>query len=159
MITREADYAVRAVLELAGCSAGRSARVLGVATDVPYPFLRRVLGRLTETRLVRSLRGRSGGVELARPAAEISLLDIVRAMDPDTVTLNACLREDAACPRLSWCAAHTVLRDAQQELWARLSSISIASLARANAARSAARPSPTKPTTTKRKQAGTRSKS
>lgn len=155
MITREVDYALRAVLELAEAAEGRSASVLAAATQVPYPFLRRVLARLTEARVVRSLRGRSGGVQLARPASELSLLEIVRAMDPDTVTLNACLREGADCPRLSWCAARTALRGAQQELWRNLSSVSLASLAR-GAPRIPVNKPKTQRTTGTRKQKGVR---
>ncbi len=128
MITREVDYALRAVLELAAGTEGRSALELAEATQVPHPFMRRVLGRLTEARLVQSQRGRGGGVRLARPAASLSLLEVVRAMDPDTVTLNACLRAGADCARRSWCAAHATLTDVQQDLWHRLDAISIASL-------------------------------
>jgi Rrf2 family protein len=128
VITREVDYALRAVLELASGTAGRSAAALAEATQVPYPFMRRVLARLTAARLVQSLRGRAGGVRLTRPAAALTLLDVVRAMDPDTVTLNACLREGAYCERSAWCAAHAALTDIQQDLWHRLAGISIAAL-------------------------------
>ncbi len=135
MITREVDYALRAVLELAAGTEGRSATVLAEATQVPYPFMRRVLARLTAARLVQSLRGRGGGVRLARPAGALTLLDVVRAMDPDTVTLNACLREGAYCARSAWCAAHAALTDVQQELWHRLAGISIAALVQTEQAR------------------------
>jgi Rrf2 family protein len=109
VITREADYALRAVLELAAGTGGRSAAELARATQVPYPFMRRVLARLTAAGLVRSLRGRSGGVRLTRPATDLSLLEVLSVMDADTVTLNACLREGADCARSSWCAAHAAL--------------------------------------------------
>ena len=130
MITREADYAVRAVLELASGTSGRSAAELARATQVPYPFLRRVLGRLTAAKLVKSVRGRSGGVQLARPAGAISLLDVVRAIDPDTVTLNTCLRDGGACSRARRCAAHASLGCVQRALWRALDAVTFAALAK-----------------------------
>ena len=123
MITREADYAIRAVLELASSTAGRSATELARSTQVPYPFLRRVLGKLTAAHLVKSLRGRNGGVKLARPAGEISLLDVAQAIDPATVTLNDCLHPGSVCSRLQRCAVHGALDRVQQELWQALAII------------------------------------
>ena len=123
MITREADYAIRAVLELAADASGRSAAVLARATAVPYPFLRRVLAKLIAAKLVLSLRGRTGGVRLARPAGKISLLDVAAAIDPATITLNSCLRDASTCARLRHCAAHTALARVQQELWRALAAV------------------------------------
>jgi Rrf2 family protein len=148
VITREADYALRAVLELAAGTGGQSAAELARATQAPYPFMRRVLARLTVARLVRSLRGRRGGVRLARPTADLSLLEVLRAMDADTVTLNACLREGTDCARSGWCAAHAALTGVQQELWHRLAAISIASLVQAE---QAIKPRNKKQTTPRRK--------
>jgi len=121
MITREADYAIRAVLELAASASGRSATDLASATQVPYPFLRRVLGKLTAAKLVTSRRGRSGGMQLARPAGKISLLDVARAIDPSTITLNRCLLAGGACSRQRHCAVHGALDRVQQTLWQALS--------------------------------------
>jgi Rrf2 family protein len=129
MITREADYAIRAVLELSGGSSERSAAELARAAQVPYPFLRRVLGKLIAAGLVRSSRGRGGGVRLARPAADVSLLDVARAIDPDTVTLNACLRKDGACCGRRRCAVHDALASAQRDLWRALASVNFDALA------------------------------
>jgi len=130
MITREADYAVRAVLELASGTSGRSAAELARATQVPYPFLRRVLGRLTAAKLVKSVRGRSGGVQLARPAGAISLRDVVRAIDPATITLNACLLDGGRCSRVRRCAVHASLARVQKELWRSLDAVTFDTLVR-----------------------------
>jgi len=128
MITRETDYAIRAVLELVSRARGRSAAELARATRVPYPFMRRVLGKLTAAKLVRSSRGRSGGVQLVRPAREISLLDVARAIDPHAVTLNACLRKDGSCSRLRQCTVHEALARVQQDLWQGLATITFDAL-------------------------------
>ena len=132
MITREADYAIRAVLELASGADGRSSAELARATQVPYPFLRRVLGKLTAAGLVQSLRGRAGGARLARPARAISLLDVARAIDPDTITLNRCLQAGSRCSRQRRCAAHVSLDRVQQQLWQALAAITFDKLVQPN---------------------------
>ena len=129
MITREADYAIRAVLELASRDAGCSAAELARATQVPYPFLRRVLQKLTAARLVATRRGRTGGVRLARASAAISLLDVARAIDPATITLNSCLRDGGACARRTCCTAQTALVRIQRDLWRALADVSFDTLA------------------------------
>jgi Rrf2 family iron-responsive transcriptional regulator len=131
MITREADYAIRAVLALALSppgAEGRPATELARVTQVPYPFLRRVLGRLVSSGLVQSVRGRGGGMRLARPAGAISLLDVAWAIDPAAITLNACLREGSSCPRGRRCAVHTALNRIQHNLWQALDAVSFETL-------------------------------
>ena len=123
MITREADYAIRALLALAEAPAGMNTAAMAHLTQAPYPFLRRVLQRLVAGKLVVSRRGRGGGLWLARPARRISLLDVACAIDPDTVTLNSCLRRDGTCSRKRNCPAYAPLGRAQRALWQALSAI------------------------------------
>jgi len=130
MITREADYAIRAVLELASGMSGSSAAELARATQVPYPFLRRVLGRLTAARLVKSVRGRSGGMQLARPPGAISLRDVAQAIDPATITLNACLLDGGRCSLARRCPVHAPLARVQKELWRALDAVTFDTLVR-----------------------------
>jgi Rrf2 family protein len=69
------------LLDPCGPSApGRGVRDLAAAADVPGPFLSKVLGRLVDRGLLRSRRGRTGGFVLGRPAAEITLADVVLAL-------------------------------------------------------------------------------
>lgn len=130
MLTRETDYAIRAVLALASGGRARSAAELARDTQVPYPFLRRVLGRLTAAGLAKSLRGRGGGVQLAQPAGRISLLDVARAMDPASVTLNQCLLAGDACTRARRCAVHAALGRVQRQLWRSLAAVTFDALVR-----------------------------
>lgn len=60
---------------------GRGVRDLAAAAGVPGPFLSKVLGRLVDRGLLRSRRGRKGGFVLGRPAAEITLADVVLALE------------------------------------------------------------------------------
>ena len=77
-----ADYAIRAAAELAVGGEGLVKRdVIAERQEIPLEFLESVLLSLKYAGIVQSQRGAGGGFRLARPAAEISLADIVRAVD------------------------------------------------------------------------------
>jgi Rrf2 family protein len=77
-----ADYALRAAIELAANADGHvTAEKLAKAQHIPGKFLEAILTNLRRGGLVRSQRGPDGGFWLARPASEISLADIIRAVD------------------------------------------------------------------------------
>lgn len=82
-MSAKAEYAVRAMVQLAAISDGELAKtdVLAKAQGIPAQFLVDILSDLRTDRLVRSHRGRDGGYELARPAAEISIADVLRCID------------------------------------------------------------------------------
>jgi Rrf2 family protein len=80
-LTVRADYALRAAIELAAAEARVTAEQLAQAQDIPSRFLETILTPLRRSNIVRSQRGPDGGFWLARPAAEISLADIIRAID------------------------------------------------------------------------------
>jgi Rrf2 family protein len=139
MITRETDYAIRALLYLA-CSKPNtwtSASVLANQMEIPYRFLRRILLKLGEMKLVMSARGKYGGVRLAKPADALTLFEIVQAADPQAIMLNICLVEGESCTRSSRCVIHDELADIQQALHTRLHSITLAQLADKEQARQA----------------------
>ena len=81
-LSARADYALRAAIELAAAQDGHvTAEQLAQAQNIPGKFLETILTQLRRTGLVRSQRGPDGGFWLARPANEISLADIIRAID------------------------------------------------------------------------------
>ena len=81
-IPAKVDYAIRALAELAVAGDGPvKAEQIAAAQDIPLTFLRDIMRELRHDRIVRSLRGPDGGFVLARPAADISLADIFRAVD------------------------------------------------------------------------------
>jgi len=83
-LSARADYALRAAIELAAASGGGrhvTADQLAKTQGIPGKFLEAILTQLRRAGLVRSQRGPDGGFWLARPAAEISLADIIRAID------------------------------------------------------------------------------
>src|SRR6516162_11794093 len=81
-LSARADYALRAVIELAAAGPGHvTAEQLARAQQIPGKFLETILTQLRRAGLIRSQRGPEGGFWLARPAADISLADIIRAID------------------------------------------------------------------------------
>jgi Rrf2 family protein len=82
-ITAKADYAVRAAAELAASGDGGPVKgeQLSEAQDIPLQFLEHILLELKHARLVRARRGARGGYWLARPADEITVADVIRAVE------------------------------------------------------------------------------
>lgn len=82
-MSAKAEYATRAMVQLAASGTGRLSRAedLAAAQDIPANFLTDILSDLRAGRLVRSHRGREGGYELARAAERISLADVLRCID------------------------------------------------------------------------------
>jgi len=80
-LSARADYALRAAIELSAASGHVTADQLARTQAIPGKFLEAILTQLRRAGLVRSQRGPDGGFWLARPAGEISLADIIRAID------------------------------------------------------------------------------
>jgi len=82
-VTAKADYAVRAVVELAGSEQGVPRKVDDVAQaqGIPVSFLENILTQLRSSGIVRSQRGPEGGYWLAQPADEVSLAQVIRAVE------------------------------------------------------------------------------
>jgi Rrf2 family protein len=85
--TAKANYAIRALVELAAVEPQRlTSEQLSAAQDIPLRFLHNILGDLTRTQLVVSRRGTVGGYRLGRPANEITIADVVAAVEGRPVT-------------------------------------------------------------------------
>jgi Rrf2 family protein len=88
-ITAKEDYAVRAALELAATDGGPLTREqIAQAQDIPTAFLQNILVELRHAEIVEAQRGRDGGFRLARPAREITIADIVRAVSGPLATVR-----------------------------------------------------------------------
>lgn len=96
-ITARSDYAVRAMLELAsGNRPTLTAQALADAQDLPYKFLEAILADLRRAGLARSQRGAEGGYALARSADQISIGDVIRAVDGPLAGVRGIRPEEAA---------------------------------------------------------------
>ena len=80
-ISAKADYAVRAAVELASVDGPVKGDAIAQAQQIPLKFLENILIEMRHAGLVRSQRGREGGYWLARPADEITIADVVRAVE------------------------------------------------------------------------------
>ncbi|MGE5620836.1 MAG: RrF2 family transcriptional regulator [Sphingomonadaceae bacterium] len=127
-ITRRADYAVRTMLQVAE-SEGSTVLTQEVASrqGIPAPFLAKIVLSLTSGGLLRSRRGSGGGIALARPADQITLLEIVEALD-GPIAVNSCVLWPEECSRVGDCPVHEIWCEAQSLLVERLRSTTLADL-------------------------------
>jgi Rrf2 family protein len=94
-ISARADYAVRALLALAAAQpAVVKVETLAAAQQLPRKFLEAILGDLRRAGIVRSQRGADGGYALARPAGEVTLADVIRAVDGPLAEIRGLRPED-----------------------------------------------------------------
>ena len=129
-ITRQADYAVRAVLHLAELkkNGGRApTSKIASAEHIPPSFLAKIVSQLSVAGVVQTSRGARGGVSLSREPSEISLLEVVEAID-GPITLNECVNNPKACPFGDRCKVHSIWCRAQADLVNKLSGTSFAEL-------------------------------
>ncbi len=121
-ITRQADYAVRAVLYLAQMGSEQRAATSQIAQEqkIPPSFLAKIVSQLSVAGLLQTSRGARGGVSLARPPEQISLLEVVEAID-GPIYLNECVADSGgACSFSEDCPMRPVWCDVQIDLINRL---------------------------------------
>jgi Rrf2 family protein len=134
---------LRALIELASRDVGSpvSAEEIGRLQEIPHGFLQAILADLRKAGIVLSQRGQSGGWRMARPAGDVSVADVIRAVDgplvsvygvrPEAVSYN----EKAEVLQLVWIAARSSLRDVFENV--SLANLAAASLPDAVTARTA----------------------
>ncbi len=128
-ITRQADYAIRAVRYLSKQEANQRAATSTVAQEMKIPpsFLAKIISQLSIAGLLHTSRGARGGVTLARDPNKISLLDVVEAID-GPILLNECVGDPGKCQFADECAMHPIWVDAQEMLVKRLRETTFATL-------------------------------
>jgi Rrf2 family protein len=130
-ISKKIDYALLAMIHLASREPGTvvSFKQIALTCSLPKDFLGKIMKTLADRRLVHSIRGSSGGYRLARPAAEITFLDVIEAVE-GPVVLNPCLESPEACGHHARCLMIDVWRTAQDHLLEVLRRTSIEQVAR-----------------------------
>jgi len=120
-ITRQADYAVRAVLYLARLGQNERAATSQVAQEqhIPPSFLAKIISQLSIAGLLHTSRGARGGVTLAREPRDITLLEVIEAID-GPIMLNECVGDSATCSFDEECPLRPVWCEAQNDLVNRL---------------------------------------
>jgi Rrf2 family protein len=116
-ITRQADYAVRAVVFLAQLGPDKRAATNQIAKEkqIPPSFLAKIVSQLSVAGLLQTSRGAHGGVSLSRLPEQISLLDVVEAID-GPIMLNECVLSTSSCYFGDECVLRPVWCEAQAKL-------------------------------------------
>ena len=118
-VSAKSDYALRALIELAGNVEGApiSAEELGRRQEIPHGFLLAILADLRRAGIVASQRGQSGGWRLGKAAQDVSVADVIRAVDGPLVSVYDVRPEavqysgSAEILQLVWIAARSALRE------------------------------------------------
>jgi Rrf2 family protein len=128
-ITREADYAIRIMLEVAGVPAVRHVTSAEVARRrlVPRPFVRKIVSRLVSAGLLQSARGADGGLSLGCPANRITLLAILDAVQLP-IAINECVLRPDVCALRRTCPVHEVCQVARAQLVGLFGSVRLSDL-------------------------------
>ena len=137
-ISRETDYAIRVLLALARRKPGEMvlSREIQEEMDIPKPMAARVIARLGREGFVISTQGRKGGIRLARPPKEITLRQVVTALER-AFTISECLVDPNLCPFEEHCPV--------RRRWARLQALILHELEKTTFADLAAESEPVSP--------------
>lgn len=126
------DYAIRILLYLATYAEnGKSISGKEIATEmrIPYNYFLKLVPNLKNAGFLISFQGKNGGYALTLDPSEITLYDVIAAMNDDII-ISECLHNPAACGRnyTDHCAVHNVFSGIQSELDKRLKSMSLAQI-------------------------------
>ncbi len=125
-ITQETDYALRIVYCLAKSEKRRDARSISEEMCVTLRFSLKILGKLVSSGIVESYKGNRGGYELARPACEITMKDVIEAVE-GPYRLSRCIGEEGAgeCNRgmSGCCVFQTVFRQISDDINRQLAAV------------------------------------
>jgi Rrf2 family protein len=126
-ITRQADYALRAMLYLARLEPSQRAATSQIAEEqhIPPSFLAKIISQLSIAGLIHTSRGARGGVSMARSPEEITILEVVEAID-GPISLNECTHSTASCQFGESCPLRPLWCETQAELVNRLRSTTFA---------------------------------
>ena len=128
LINRDADYALKALLALAVRPRDVTAvSELTEELDVPRPYLRKIMQRLAQEKVVLSFKGKGGGFRLARSAGDIALADVIRTFQ-GRISLHDCLFRERLCPDIKTCPLRKTIGRLEDRLVRELETLSIASV-------------------------------
>lgn len=123
-LNRETDYSFRVIVALSEEKNGSRLSTSRIQSEmhIPPSFLHRIIALLARNNLIRTFPGREGGVELARPPQEISLLDVYEAVE-GPIQLSPCFSGETDCPMDTPCPVQKCLRRIQQSFMRELDSV------------------------------------
>jgi Rrf2 family transcriptional regulator, iron-sulfur cluster assembly transcription factor len=130
-ITRSGEYGLRGLLFLANQPPEKISFVSEISKDqnIPATFLAKIFQRLSKAGLLRSIRGAKGGFSLGKPASEITMREIIEALE-GPIALNRCLLRKGECEEEKFCPMHQVWEEVQQRFLEVLDRTTMEDLAR-----------------------------
>jgi Rrf2 family transcriptional regulator, iron-sulfur cluster assembly transcription factor len=131
-LTRGGEYGIRGVLYLSHQEEGKISMLSAIAKaqEVPPRFLAKIFQALAKAGIVKSHRGAKGGFSLARQASDVTIKDVIEAVE-GPIYLNMCLAAPGDCSRDKLCPIHTVWEEAQEKMMDVLGRTNFADLAKA----------------------------
>jgi Rrf2 family protein len=128
-LTRGADYGTRGIIRLAQMPPNAVVLVseIAAAEGLPESYLAKIFQDLAKEGIIHSHRGAKGGFSLARPAEQITLRQIIEAIE-GPIALNRCLTREG-CECLDTCAVYPILAQAQEQLLSTLDAATLHDLA------------------------------
>lgn len=134
------EYGIRAIVDVAlyAEEGPRAVNLIARRQGIPIRFLEQVMNALRKGGLVESYRGAAGGYRLARPPEEITLADVVQAVE-GPIALMDCVAESGSCDRTTECVIREVFCDVQNSVIDTLTAVTLADIIKRTAAKEAAR--------------------
>lgn len=128
-LTRQTEYAIRALLELAAAPQGLllQSRAIAEKLGLPEKFFNKTIQLLVRAGLVETRRGAGGGIKLASSPESVTIADIINAVEGE-IAINPCLREGFLCKDRPGCAVRDILQRAQEAMKNELTRESLADL-------------------------------
>ena len=130
-ITRQADYALQAMLYLARLGDRAATRDIAKSQHIPPSFLAKIISQLSIAGLIQTSRGAAGGVAMARDPENISLLEVVEAID-GPIALNQCTGKVTDCIMGDECPLRPLWCETQVELVNKLRATNFAQFVKVN---------------------------
>jgi Rrf2 family transcriptional regulator, iron-sulfur cluster assembly transcription factor len=130
-VNRQTDYAIRVLLMLAQQPEGTRLATTEIGREmlIPPAFLPRIVAQLAQANLLLTFPGRDGGLQLPRPAAQITLKDVVEEME-GPMLLSECMTGEEACPFEGDCRVRCRWNNLQARILEELNTTTFADLAR-----------------------------
>ncbi len=128
LITRDTDYAIRAISFMAK----KKKKIVSVSElvrtlKIPRPFLRKILQILNKNQILKSIKGKAGGFMLGLSPNKIYLVDLMRIFQ-GSLKLNKCIFKKKICPNIKTCKLKKQLDNIQKYVISELKTITIAHL-------------------------------
>lgn len=129
IIHRNTDYALRALVSMAdkGSEDIMYVREIAKTENIPQQFLYKIFQKLAKNKIVKSHRGPSGGFSLAKNPADITIKEVIEAVQ-GPVAINRCFMIKKSCPNIKTCEIKDRLTDIQSELVGHLEGMTLKGL-------------------------------